>query len=638
MSKYSFVVNVDKAIDIEHFKMFFLEEISNKRISLYHIDDLADLKDRAVHIAKHINRNAFEADENELVVCVSRKWTRNMPFNWWTLFIKKYISSCFSEKMMSHFSQINILILDHLYEINDEEKEVVKNIDVALLDIGVTDRVNQSITCPLTLDNINNIYNEYSNKSNEDFQEYKKSIEKEFGESGYHDYIFKYIDLYNKVKNTEADSYESSFIDVYKEQYTSDLVNKLGSIHSFVMEIESADSATKILSQLKFVKFVLTVVKEKKANDRLEDIYQRLCKEFNPSKEAARLKAYISRITEVNKKYDKKNDQSELILSFDTIPTLRKIQPNEFIGSDDDLDDILQTVMSFKNKEDWEIEFEELLKKVSGFEESLEAYGKEKNEEFHRSKSDKIVHSEPRYKTVKDAEKEINKEYEEAAEDAYKPRFTDNNTYSATLDITNQFNKVGSNLRRLNEIKKQSNKKLFIRTFLVALIAMIVPYTLMQTYIISGLLSGNIAPIICIGAFMLTFLLARPIAVMHLNHSLKMETEKLKSLVQRYFDEIRERQILFHDEVNSMIKMWNCEQKIAAYNKGINEKQSIHTSIDYHKRELKKYENMLKYFTSFISNMDDIDEYASAVLPGETDIDESKDSIDNAVYWINKIA
>ena len=73
MANYSFIINVGNAIDKSHFRMYFHESISTKRLSFYDIEDFSELKDKVTVIGKHIDRNVFEADSNYLYICTSRR-------------------------------------------------------------------------------------------------------------------------------------------------------------------------------------------------------------------------------------------------------------------------------------------------------------------------------------------------------------------------------------------------------------------------------------------------------------------------------------------------------------------------------------------------------------------------------------
>ena len=74
MANYSFIINVGNAIDKSHFRMYFHESISSKRLTFYDIEDLSELEDKVNAIGRHIDRNVFEADSNVLYVCTSRTW------------------------------------------------------------------------------------------------------------------------------------------------------------------------------------------------------------------------------------------------------------------------------------------------------------------------------------------------------------------------------------------------------------------------------------------------------------------------------------------------------------------------------------------------------------------------------------
>ena len=106
MGKYTFIINVGNAIDKSHFRMYFLESISKRKLSMYDIEDMSELTGKIVHASKHIDRNMFEADKNDLIICVPRSQESLHTLLYWTFYLKSYIYNAIPERAMRKINHI----------------------------------------------------------------------------------------------------------------------------------------------------------------------------------------------------------------------------------------------------------------------------------------------------------------------------------------------------------------------------------------------------------------------------------------------------------------------------------------------------------------------------------------------------
>ena len=139
MSKYSFIINVGNAIDKSHFRMYFHESISTRKLSMFDIEDLSELSGTAELIGKHIDRNVFEADSNCLYICMSRTWQQQTDLMWWELFIRLHIYSSIPEEVRKKIKKICLILIDYDDNGGLRDPDRKHRADQALLSRGYLD-------------------------------------------------------------------------------------------------------------------------------------------------------------------------------------------------------------------------------------------------------------------------------------------------------------------------------------------------------------------------------------------------------------------------------------------------------------------------------------------------------------------
>ncbi|MBQ3291243.1 MAG: hypothetical protein IJH43_02550 [Mogibacterium sp.] len=641
MANYSFIINVGNAIDKSHFRMYFHESISTKRLSFYDIEDFSELKDKVTVIGKHIDRNVFEADSNYLYICTSRKWADQTDLLWWTLFQKSYVYSSIPEEIQKKIKKVYLIIVDYdeniIMQIDGRRDTVdTKLLETGYLEDGVVSKSWDAIAHPVvTEEQLRGIGNLYDGSG------FDEELEDVFDEnvcgSAYCQFIMNSLDHFKELSDKkEADGTAVySFTKIVKTDFKEKFVKKINRIDTLIIKVDPADQAAKRLSQMKLVTFLVNSV-DKSDISEIDRDFRRYEQEFDPVAEALKLKRFDERIDNQIKKLEKKTDEPLVEFTYREIRPISELTSEKLIGNDEAINNTLSKVMGFRNKENWDKDFEELLNDISSYEEKLKDYGKEVNKEFHKNKNEAISERTVSYENDNVALAEIEKEIEAANDHAYRERDKGDNTFATIVDITNQFNKVGRCLKKLNTAKTSGSKVSFAGILLFIFIMIIVPYSISQTYIYAGLLEGNFMPLICIGVLLLAVLLAKPVASIALDTSFRREARKLQDQVRRYFDGIQDRQRLFHDGVNSMIAIWNAQQKYDACQEAIAVKLEDHQRLDYHKNALNNFDRVMKYFDSFIANYYD-EECGYILQTDRTELKKDKDVTDNRIYWIDKV-
>ena len=641
MANYSFIINVGNAIDKSHFRMYFHESISSKRLTFYDIEDLSELEDKVNAIGRHIDRNVFDADSNVLYVCTSRTWMPQTDLLWWTLFRKSYVYSKVSGEVRKKLKKIYLIIVDGDEKTFEQDSSRRNRIEKSLmqngfLESGVDLRSWDTEAHPvITEDQLSEIGRIYLGSGLQGELHTVFSDDK-VGKV-YDDFAIEMLGRYSELsENKELDGTEIfSYVDTFRQFFKEKLSKKLDTIDTLVTSVDPGDQAARRLSQLKLVTFLVDAVSGNAPSD-ISRAYSDYEKKFDPKAEALKLRSFAERIEYQLRRLERKTDDPKIEFRYRRVREISPLEDNKLIGNEEDIDKTLRKVMGFRNRENWDKEFEELLGEIAAYEDKLNDYGAQVNEEFHRNKAESVEESQPPYENEAEALSAIQKETEQANENAYRERDKGDNTYATILEITNQFNIVGSCLKKLNAARLAAGKGNFARILLFIVLMIVIPYSIMQIYIYPGMIKGNFMPLICVGALLLVVILARPAAVIALDRSFSKEVKKLQDQVRRYFDGIQQRQKLFHEGVNSMIAIWNAAQRHEACVQAIDIKREEHQRLDYHKNALRNYQSIMNYFDSFIYSYYD-DESGYVLQQEKADLKTEKNIVDNRIYWIDKV-
>ncbi len=632
MAKYTYIVNVDNAVDVSHFRMYFHESVSIKRLSLYSIDSLRDLAGKVDHITRHIDRNVFHSDENELIICVARTWGSATDINWWTLMIRARVYSACKAVIRRKVSKLRLIIVDNDNGALPEEKAFREEADIAMLKKGYIKYADPAHAC-ISESWLKEISGEYPGADEGGRLRILDGIRALIPDNALvSDFIGETLKAFAGMSESH------SFWDVYSEYFERNILDKIRDVDTCVIPVNGNDNAERRMVQLRLVTFLVDIAGRKlRENATVSEEFENY--EFDPVIEAVRLKRYSEKINNEYHRLKKAREKArpEVKVSFSSMRPIDSLEEEDLIGNSKDAESILEKISGFRNHDNWEDEFLEIVNEISSYEDKLKEYGKTVNEEFHtKKKPEMLVLETVKYEDEKEALKSAEEEFRLANENSYKERGKGDSTYAALVEITNQLQVVGNCLRKLNSARKNKESKNFLRILMFAAAVIIIPFSIMQTYIFKGLLKGNILPAVCVAILLLAVILSKPFADVALNRSFKKEVRRLSELVRRYFEGIQQRQKLFHDNVECMAAIWNAEQKLNACREVVSSRNEQNMRMDYHRNALEEYAGIMGYFKSFIDN------YYSDTTDKRIDdpvaqIDPKKDIADNGVYWIGNI-
>ena len=637
MGKYTFIINVGNAIDKSHFRMYFLESISKRKLSMYDIEDMSELTGKIVHASKHIDRNMFEADKNDLIICVPRSQESLHTLLYWTFYLKSYIYNAIPERAMRKINHIYLLIVDN----TENEFSSDNSIDQIILERGYLDRdVYEGRAEIITKKELADISYTYASSNSRMDETSAKELLDKIQDAGFRQVMITALERYKTYfkEYQEGDgSAVFSFFETFSDEHKK-YSNQLKTIEHHIIPVSESNLAAKRISQLQIVTFLVNCVNDDISGVSFPEMYQRHLSSYDPAAEAYRLNAYNEKIREQNASFERRKDKTGIKYSSSYMHEIGPIEPKDVIGGNDDIDKLFDEVTDISSSDDLDEKFEKMLHEIESYEDRLREYGKTLSECFHQSKINatsnlKSFENEKAEDEKADAELELSK----AGEKAYRQRDNSNNTYAVKVDIANQFVVIGNCMKKLQSARSASARNKTPELIAFALFLIIIPYSIMQTYIYGGLIKGNFIPLICISVLILTVLLAKPLASFLMERSFNKEIKKLKDLVEKYFVEIRQRQELFHENVNSMIAIWNAEQRLEACNKAIAQNADERMRVEYHKNAIKNNLNLMSYFSSFIDNYNDIDESYS-IHGAKGKLDMNKGATNNPMYWIGTIS
>ena len=630
MSKYTFIVNVNNAIDVPHFRMHFHEYISRQKLTMYSIESLDELPDSVEHISRHIDRNVYQADENELIVCVARSCEKQADINWWTLMLKARVYEACERIIQHKISKIRLLIVDQYYGADQKEIDRRKRLDAEFLMNGYVKDQMSDKEC-ITRDWLLSLSESAADETKAD--ELDAIIDSHLGSCrSFADFLKDTLASFRELPSGKTD-----FIKLYSSKFESDLIHEgVERVDTLNIPVSGIVNAERRNAQLRIVTFLTGRINDRIRDDlKIAEEFDRY--EFDPSYEAFRLDLFRKKLTAEKRNLQKKKDRSkpEIEISFPTMSHISPLTDDIMIGNKDEVDKILDSVDSFKNMANWEAGFLALIDRIASFEQKLKDYGEQVNEEFHRIKTESVPGDPEIYKNESTALEAAKEQLRQANEDSYKERDKGENTYASIVDITNQFNIVGNILRKINNARLAGRGRNFLKIFLFAIGVILIPYSIMQTYIYSGLARGNYWPAVCFGYLLIAVLVARPIAQVSLDRAFKKESVKLKTLVRRYFEGLQQRQELFHDSVNCMVDIWNAERRMEACKKVVDDRIADHMRMEYHRNALEDYVSSMDYFSTFIDNYPEQPE-GRTIEEFSSKIDLNKDITDNSIYWIGR--
>lgn len=630
MSKYTFIVNVNNAIDVPHFRMHFHEYISRQKLNMYSVESLDELPETVEHISRHIDRNVYQADENELIVCVARNCGPNADINWWTLMTKARVYGACERIIQHKISKIRLLIVDQYYGTDEREIDRRKRLDEEFLRNGYVKEQMPDGEC-VTREWLGRISEAAADETK--VEQLADTIDSYFSScSLFADFVKDALTSYRELPGEKTD-----FINLYSSKFETDLIHEgVERVDTLIIPVSGIVNAERRNAQLKIVTFLTGRINDRiKEGVKISEEFERY--EFDPAYEALRLDSYRKKLAAEKRNLQKRKDRSkpEVEISFPTMSHISPLTDELMIGNSKEVDQILENVDRFRNMSNWEGEFLALIDRISMFEQELKNYGVQVNEEFHRIKTEAIPGEPEVYKNENAALNAANEQLRQANEDSYKERDKGESTYSSIVDITNQFNIVGNCLRKINNARLAGRGANFVKIFLFAVCAIFIPYSVMQTYIYTGLARGNFWPAVCFAYLVIAVLAARPVAQAALDRSFKKESLKLKALVTRYFEGLQQRQILFHDSVNCMVDIWNAERRMEACKKVVDDRIEDHMRMEYHRNALEDYVSSMDYFSTFIDNYPE-DPKGRAIEEISSKIDLNKDITDNSIYWIGR--
>lgn len=632
MSKYTYIVNIDNAVDVSHFRMYFHEGASRKKLSLYSIDSISQLEGKVDHIERHVDRNVFRSDENELVICAARRWGRETDINWWTLMLQARVYHACRSVVRRKVSRIRLIIVDNDNGILPEDKAYREEADRTLLRKGYVTDTDPAHHC---------ISREWLIGKEAEYQA-ADSAEKKLVLAGIDAFMpgnrLMADFIKDTVSNFEGKAGAHSFEEVYASYFERKVLEKLRNIDTCVITVNGSDNAEKRMTQLKLVNFLVGMT-ERKSGKSATVAEEYAAFNVDLAVEAVRLKRYSDKISAEAARLKKTRERTrpEVKVSYSSMERIKPLEEEDMIGGKKDIETILDKISAIRDSVSWEDDYLTVVDEMASYEDRLKEYGRAVNEEFHiKKQNENLVPELVTFENEQEALKEAEEEFRTANENAYSERGKADRTYAALVDITNQLQVVGNCLNKLSKARTGNDKSAFIRILLFAAALIILPYSVMQMYIYRGIANGNMMPLVCMALLFIAVAATRPFAGAAVSRSLSKETRKLSELVKRYFEGLQQRQRLFRDNVDCMAGIWNAERKLEACREVVRSRTENNLRIDYHRSALDEYSGIMGYFSSFIDNYY-TDEISKSIEDSAAQIDPKKDIADNAVYWIGSV-
>lgn len=622
---HTFIVNTDNALDTAYYGMYFYQGIHDESISFYEEPAVSEEMFRAVaeKVHKQMSRNSFGINDYRIVFLISRNCAEHTENYLCNLYVSELLSRQFTT---SQLNKIDICFINKYEESPNFSIEKLRS---------KFNRINTQMNLQGYLDSEEDalstgVFPSRNMLINKDLS----SIPENVNASGIRAVLEECI---NESAPEEGEQ-STDMIKAYSDRFRS-VKDRVERIRVFNVTLNSLSPESQVQEQLYLCRFLLD--KDKSARDGdLGKLYDQFRKDAEKSgmlaEEAARLAAYADRVTAEKARLSGKllERNQKIATEYNYKEPLPDIDRTDEIGGSRDVLAIIHELNRESRSPEWEQEYMQLLDKLGSYEKKLADYGKDLSEEIHRNI---VPVSEPtqQFADLDSANEVIGKQLEAAMENYYELRKPAQDQLSTMLDITNQFHKIMAAMKRRRAYRESSRWTRFISVLFAGILAVLIPYSLSQTYIYSAILKGNLVPVFSLLIFVVSFLLSKGIVAAAMNFRFRKEMLKFEMLIKKYMDDIKIRQKHYHDTVNAMIQINNVMALRDAVSREVIRQDRERNLLNYHKHKLEEREKAMKYFGSFIRNKSGT--AGKPALSGSDtplEIDPEKSVLNNQFYWI----
>ena len=593
---YSFVINVGNAIDMSHYSAYFYEGISEKRQSVYEIDSIEELSDISARIEKHLNRNAFDIDEYMVTVCVSRDWAHT-PFrtcnNLGLLFP---IERSIVERLEAE--RVNLFLLEQNGGSQRSERErnryeeVRKQNDLLWQNgyLAEAEEKDWPVDDMFDIDAV-------------DDDNIIKNMKKHIGDVSFSEFALKTGEKYCRIIEEQGEEVKDNlksrdnFLNFYKSEYES-LKSKIKDhIDIKVIHVDICDLEECIFNTLKLVCYINDreyIEKQEAFNDRrLSERFDDY--EFSIDREASRIDANRRSLETMKKDAEQFKQEKEFCYRFKVRASLPELKEEDIIGNEKDTDIMMDKLMAVSEERDWEDEYMVIVDELENYEKRLDEFGDglleayRKNEQYEEMSLG--TDPEERLEELEDEEKRAVADMMQISE-VYEEEFGEK------LKIANEIERIKADIKKTNKEKMNDSWRRFLPFFAAGIVSVTVPYLIMQPYVISGVIDGNLVPLICITLFAALFIIAKKLVTIGRKIRFEKAKAQLRSILGIFLGNIEKRQKMFIKRLNAIVSMQNVRSEKDRLSGELKERENIYSKVMYHKEEIEKHLKAMEFFSS----------------------------------------
>lgn len=632
---HSFVINVGDAIDMTHYRAYFYEGISEGRQTVYEIENIGELKDISTKVERHINRNAFDIDEYMITVCVSRNQTR-MPFSeCCDLMLEFSIEKNIWERLEPE--KVNLFLLEQETKkiTGKEQKRIdeLKKHNTFLWHNGYLseDAKNEWPTEDLfeidrlALKEIPEHIHKCS--GNGPFSQFAE-------ETGmrYYQLVCEYAD------NNDGEENRLRGREVFRKFYTDAYEGLKAKIERHidpvVVPIETYDLEECIAKQLRLVCYI----NDKRYTEEHSVFREVTLKEdydsyhFSVEEEASRIAANRRNLEDKKKEAEQFEQEKDFRYRYKTKEFLAELRDEDILGNETDIDRLFKMLVTEDDNEDWDDRYIAVVRELEQYEEKLESFSDELLEQYYREEQ----FEETALDVDPDEKLEQLKESEAlAAADIFQAGEMHEAQYGDKLKLANEIEKIRAKIRKIKNIQRYDRWRRFLPAFTAAVFSMLLPYLIMQPYVVDGVIGGNIVPIVCVAVFLLAFLSAKVLIALRWNIEMRKAREELKSVLKVFFASLEKRQRMFIKRTNAIITMQNIQSEKKQIQAELEERKDVYKRLVYHRDALESHLKALSYFNSLIDEGEEkriSGGYSNDFIKGlNTGVEE------NDIYWMKEV-
>lgn len=614
---HTFIINTDNALDTASYAMYFYEEIHNGRISFFEEPTVTNemISEVAEKIQKNLNRNTFGIQDYRIVFIIARNCSEHQNHYLCDLYVFEQLRNHFNSTQLNKIKVCFINRYEETVGFSIERlKSKFERINEEMLLNGYLEfeedaRTTGIIPCKSSL--IGKEVVEFSDNA---------------GAHG----------IRKIIETCRGENVEEDIFDAYTAKFRI-LKEAIDKIDYFNVDINTLTPESQVEEQLYLCRFILEICKNAQLDGNLSERYEKFKKNNKEllAEEACTLSDYSERVKLERKRLSAvlADREQKISTEYEYREPLPSIDSAEEIGGDDDIRAIIQELNRDVSNPDWETEYSKLLDKLNAYETKLFDYGKSLSRVIHKELSTRKETTEE-FGDLNYARESIEKQLEEAMDKYYELKKPAQDNLSTMLDITNQYHVIVAALRRRRAFKESSIWSRYLRVLFAGLMAVLVPYSLSQTYIYSALIRGSMIPLFSFLVFFISFLFAKGIVAIAMNFRFRKEMQKFERLIKKYMSDLKLRQTHFHETVNSMIQVNNVISMREALESEARRQNRERNLLNYHKLKLEEREKAMKHFTSFIRNAGSVMNKTTIDSTSSVEIVPEKDVPNNEFYWI----